>query len=207
MTDPNRIVSEEDLRTILPEPNPMMQQKVFDHVDSFAEAFIARTTLIMLATTGADGSLDVSPKGDAAGFVYVEDPKTLWIPERPGNKLAYGFRNMLVNPRVGLIFVVPGVKETLRINGSVEIRRDPEVLEKLSARNKPALLATRVHVEESFFHCGKALIRSNLWKPESWPKGVKANIGAQLANRMDAGEDIATRIDDAMTESYETELY
>lgn len=207
MSDPHVIRSESQLREVLPEPNAMLDQKLFDHVDSFAKDFIEKCPLIMVATSNANGEMDVSPKGDAPGFVFVEDTKTLLIPERPGNKLAYGFRNILANARIGLIFVIPGVTETLRINGTAEITRDPAILESLSARNKPALLATRVTVNESFFHCGKAFIRSKTWKPDSWPENVKANIGKQIAARANAGDALADGIDKAMLENYETELY
>jgi PPOX class probable FMN-dependent enzyme len=207
MSDAYRIQSEAELRDIIPEPSPLIDQKIFDHVDRFAREFIERAPLIFISTVGPEGDLDVSPKGDAPGFVSVEDPKTLLIPERPGNKLAYGFRNMLANPKAGLIFIIPGVTETLRINGSVELTRDPKLLERLSARNKPAILATRLRVEESFFHCGKALIRSKLWKADSWPEGVKANIGKQIAARSNAGDDLAEMLEKGLREDYETSLY
>ncbi len=148
MSDPHRISSRAELREVIPEPNPMIEQKIFDHVDRYAREFIERTPMILLASVSSDGDLDVSPKGDAPGFVAVEDSKTLLIPDRPGNKLADGFCNMLDNPKVGIVFVIPGVSETLRVNGSVELTRAPEILERLSAGNKPTILATQVTVEE-----------------------------------------------------------
>jgi len=204
--DPHRIQSVEQLREVIPEPNPALEQKVFDHVDSFAAAFIERAPLLLLATVGDGGGLDVSPKGDAPGFVGVQDERTLLIPDRPGNKLAYGFRNLLANPAVGLIFVVPGVPETLRVNGRAEITRDPALLARFAARGRDALLVTRVHVEESFFHCGKAFVRSSLWKPETWPRGVKANIGKQIAARRGAGDDLADAIERGLAEDLRTGL-
>jgi len=207
MSTPHIIATLKELREVIPEPNPILEQKIFDHVDRYAQKFIERAPMVLMATVSADGKLDVSPKGDAPGFVSVEDPNTLLIPDRPGNKLADGFRNMLANPRIGLIFVIPGVSETLRVNGSVELTRDPEILERLSARNKPAILATRVAVEESFFHCGKAFIRSKLWKAETWPEDFKANIGKQFASRTDAGDELANAIDEGMRKDYETGLY
>ena len=206
MSDPHRIRTEAELREVIAEPSALVEQKIFDHVDEFASAFIRKAPLLLLATVGPDGGLDVSPKGDAAGFVHVEDEKTLVIPDRPGNKLAYGFSNILANPSVGLIFVVPGVVETLRVNGRAEITRDPALLERLAARNKPAILATRVRVEESFFHCGKAFVRSSLWKPATWPEGVKANIGKQIAKRNRAGDDLAEAIENELAEDLRTGL-
>ena len=200
MTDPHRIHSESQLREVIPEPHPAIQQKVFDHVDSFAAAFIEKSPLLLLATVGEDGGIDVSPKGDAPGFVSVEDEKTLLIPDRPGNKLAYGFRNLLARPEVGILFVVPGVAETLRVNGRAEITRDPALLERFAARGRNALLVTRVHVDESFFHCGKAFVRSSLWKPATWPTGAKADIGKQIAARRGAGDDLAQAIEKSLAE-------
>lgn len=207
MTDPHRITSEAELREVIPAPNDMLRQKLFDHIDRFAGAFIERAPLVMVATVGEGGGVDVSPKGDAPGFVEIADRKTLLIPERPGNKLAYGFRNLLERPRIGLIFVIPGLTETLRVNGSAELTRDPAVLESLAAQHKPALLATRVTVEESFFHCGKAFIRSKLWKPKTWPEGVKAGIGQQIAARNQAGDELADAVEKGLADDYETNLY
>lgn len=207
MSDPHRIETEQQLRELIAEPNAVVRQKVFDHVDEFAAAFIERSPLVLKATSGSDGTLDVSPKGDAPGFALVEDPKTILLPDRPGNKLVYGFRNILATGRLGLIFVVPGVSETLRVNGSAELTRDPELLERLSARNKPALLVTRLTVEECFFHCGKAFVRSKLWKPETWPEGVKANIAKQLARKIGGGDELVTAIDEGLERDTRENLY
>ena len=207
MHDPHRIADERALREIIPEPSAITDQKIFDHVDAYAARFIEHSALVLVSTVGADGHVDVSPKGDAPGFVRVVDPATILLPERPGNRLAYGFRNLLSNDAIGLLFVVPGVTETLRVHGRAELTRDPEILEALAARNRPALLATRVRVEKSFFHCGKAFIRSALWKPESWPNDVKADIGRQIAARRDAAEGLAEAIEDGLREDYETNLY
>jgi PPOX class probable FMN-dependent enzyme len=207
MDDPHRITTEAELREVIAEPSPVIHTKIFDHLDEYAAAFIGHSPLLLFATSDRAGALDVSPKGDAPGFVLVEDAHTLVIPDRPGNRLAYGFRNLLENPEVGIIFLVPGVTETLRINGTAEVTRDPALLERLSARDKPALLATRVRVRESFFHCGKAFIRSALWKPETWPSGVRADIGKQIAKKLDAPEEVAVSIENGLTEDYEKRLY
>jgi PPOX class probable FMN-dependent enzyme len=205
--DPHRIWSEAQLREVIPEPSAAIDLKIFDHVDEVAAEFVARAPLLLLATADAEGQLDVSPKGDAPGFVQVADPHTLLVPDRPGNRLAYGFRNLLERPQVGLIFVVPGVTETLRVNGEAEVTRAPELLARLAARGKPALLVTRVRVRECFFHCGKAFLRSELWKPETWPKGVKANIGRQIANKTKGGDALAEAIEQGLERDYRTGLY
>ncbi|MBW2244001.1 MAG: pyridoxamine 5'-phosphate oxidase family protein, partial [Deltaproteobacteria bacterium] len=134
----------------------------------FAIAFIERSPFLVLSTSNKDGLLDASPKGDGPGFVLVESDRSLVIPDRPGNGLAMGHLNVLENPRVGLLFLIPGTNETLRVNGCAELTRNPALLERLAARGKPAVLAIRVEIEECFFHCGKAFIRSNLWQPEQW---------------------------------------
>ena len=202
MHDAHRIRTEEELREIIPAPSPLLEQKIFDHLDRHARRFIEHASLVFVSTVGPDGDLDVSPKGDAPGFVHVEDDGTMLIPERPGNRLAYGFRNILAHPKAGLIFVVPGATETLRVNGTAELTRDPALLERLAARNCPALLATRVHVQESFFHCGKAFIRSSAWKPETWAKGFKAGIGRQFAEKAGAGDAMAEQIEQGLERDY-----
>jgi len=207
MSDPWRIESEEQINETLGVTSELVRQKIFDHVDEYAAAFIARSPLLLLATSDRQGRLDVSPKGDAPGFVTLEDENTLLLPERPGNKLAFGFRNILENPRVGMVFLVPGTTETLRANGRAELTRDPALLERMAARGKPALLVTRITVEECFFHCGKAFIRSGLWKPETWPQGFRVNLGRQLANKMGGDEDVAERIEEGLAASYKTTLY
>jgi uncharacterized protein len=205
--DPWRIRTVAEIEEILGTPSPMIEQKIFDHVDEYAAAFIAKSPLLLAATSDADGRVDVSPKGDAPGFVAVEDARTLVLPERPGNKLAFGFRNLVANPHIALIFLVPGTTETLRVAGTAELTRDPALLERLAAQGKPALLATRVTVEECFFHCGKAFIRSSLWKSETWPTGFRVNLGRQIAKRMGGGDDVAAQIDEGLEQSYKTRLY
>ena len=165
-------------------PHPLAQQKIFDHLEPRSREFIAQSPFLLLGTSDKDGGLDVSPKGDAPGFVWVEDSATLWIPDRPGNKLLYGHRNILENPKVGLLFLIPGTQETLRVNGSAELHAAPELLEQLAARGRPAVLAIRVVVEECFFHCAKAFKRSKLWSQDSWPDRFAVSFGELLAPRM-----------------------
>ena len=110
----------------------------------------------------------------------MQNQKTLFIPDRPGNKLIDGHKNIIENPNIGLIFFVPNIRETLRINGKAELRNDPELLNRLGALGKPASLVTKITVEQSFFHCEKALIRSNLWNPDSWQEPEKISFGKML---------------------------
>jgi PPOX class probable FMN-dependent enzyme len=192
MSDPYAIRSEAELEEVV-------QAKILDRVDEHAADYIAHAPMLFLATAAADGSVDVSPKGDAAGFVEViDDGGTVLIPDRPGNKLAYGFRNLLANPQIGLIFVVPGATETLRVNGRATITRDPALCERMAARGK--------QVEQCFFHCGKAFLRSGLWKPETWPTGYKPGLAKQLSRKIAGNEDMSAAIEDALAVSYRDDL-
>jgi PPOX class probable FMN-dependent enzyme len=177
------------------EPNPATRLKVFDALDAQMTAFIARAPFCMLATADAEGHQEVSPKGDAPGFVLVESEHSLVLPDRKGNKLCFGLANILANPQVGLIFLVPGTDETLRVNGRAELDADPALLERLSARGQPALLGVRVHVERCFFHCARAFLRAELWTPATWPERVRVSFGRQLAPRLGGDATLAERID------------
>lgn len=160
----------------------------------------------MIATTSRDGKMDISPKGDPPGFVRVLDEHTLAIPDRPGNGRADTFRNLLDNPRISVYFLVPGRSETLRINGSAQLVTDDWLLNDLSVKGKPAQLAIAVNVEESFFHCAKCVVRSNLWDAGAWEDASElASLGAVMrdqlklevtAEAIEAGlnRDIATRL-------------
>jgi PPOX class probable FMN-dependent enzyme len=206
--DGHRIETEDELRAVLAPPNDGVKIKLGDALDDHARGFIAECPFIVMSTSDAEGRADASPKGDDPGFVLVEDDSTLVIPDRNGNNLAFGLTNILENPHVGLLFVIPGTTETLRVNGRAELIVDPEVLDRLTAREKPALLAIRVHVEEVFFHCAKAFLRSSLWKPDTWPPKRKISFGAMLAPKLDpnAGQSLVDLIDDAIDEDYRTAL-
>lgn len=216
MSDPNRplrsdaayhINNPEDLRAVIPEPPALLQQKVFGELVEEAQQFIAAAPLLMLCTCDAQGRMDVSPKGDAPGFVEVTDANTLTIPDRPGNRLAFGFNNLLQSSSLSLIFLHPGTRETLRVNGQGYITKDPAVLERLGVGGKPAILATEVQVEECFFHCGKALIRSKTWQPDSWGDPIKISFGQQFAKRMGGQQELADQIDASVNEDYKNNLY
>jgi PPOX class probable FMN-dependent enzyme len=163
------ITSEEELRAIVGAPTPRSLMKERKALDAHGRAFIAHAPVVLIATSGADGRCDVSPKGDAPGFVVVLDEHRLAIPDRPGNKRLDGFRNIVANPHVGLIFLVPGREETLRVNGRAWISRDPELLARAVVQGKPPLFMLGVEVEECFMHCAKPFLRAQLWKAERWP--------------------------------------
>lgn len=162
------IATEEQLREQMGYPSQGAIDKEITYLDPHAANFIAHSPFLLIATASAGGRVDVSPKGDPAGFVKVLNEKTLLIPDRPGNKRLDGFDNILANPRIGLLFLVPERDETLRVNGKAMLVKDQSLLETMSWRGRAPSIATAVEVEEVFFHCGKAFIRSRLWKPEEW---------------------------------------
>ena len=208
MSDPHRIATEDELRKFIGDEVPGLAEKNGDRLDDFARDYIAKSPFLVLATADAEGNLDASPKGDDPGFVEVLDDETLLIPDRPGNKLAYGHLNVLSNPKVGVIFMIPGTPETLRVNGEAELTADPELLERLAARGKPAKLIIRLRVEEVFFHCAKAFIRSKLWHSDEWPERHKVSFGEMYAARKGKGGDkaLAETVDRSIEENYKTDL-
>jgi PPOX class probable FMN-dependent enzyme len=206
MSDPYRIADEVALRAVIGAELPGLGLKVEQQLTEEAREFIARSPFLVLTTSDSDGNLDASPKGDDPGFVEVLDDGTLLVPDRPGNKLAFGHRNVLRNPRVGLLFVMPGTSETLRVNGRAELTNDPAVLARLAARGKPAVLVMRVHVEECFFHCGKAFIRSRLWQQESWAAPYKVSFGKMFAKKLGRDEATAAAIDANIATDYRENL-
>jgi len=166
----NVVRSEAELRELIGGPvAPSVVEKTLTSLDRHCFTFIGRAPFVFVASRDAEGRMDISPKGDAPGFVKVLDSKTLVIPDRPGNQRFDTFRNLFGSPRIGLIFIVPGKRETLRISGKAEVVRDAELRETMVANGKTPTLAIAVHVEEAFFHCAKCIIRSHLWQPERWP--------------------------------------
>ena len=166
----NVVRSEVELRALMGDPvAPPVVEKTLSSLDRHCLTFIKRSPFVLIASSNAEGRMDISPKGDAPGFVKVLDEHTLVIPDRPGNQRFDTFRNLFESPRIGLIFLIPGKRETLRIGGKAEVVRDSELLGTLAAKGKVPALAIAVHVDEAFFHCAKCIIRSHLWQPEQWP--------------------------------------
>ena len=182
MSEGQHITTPEQLRDVVGEPVRRAVTKQRDRLDETDRAFIARSPLQVIATSGGDGAVDVSPKGDPAGSVHVLDDHTVVLPDRPGNRRVDGFGNILENPHVGLLFLVPRRSDTLRVNGIARILLDPPYAEALRHRGHVPRLVLEVGVEEVFTHCAKALLRSNLWDPEQWPEDDLPSI-AQMAAR------------------------
>ncbi len=201
-----RITSLAQLRAIFGEPSPLVAKKLLNGLDEMATVFIRRSPFLVLGTADADGNQDVSPKGDGPGFVLIENQHTLLIPDRKGNKLIFTLQNILATSQVGLIFMVPGTDETLRVNGTAELNADPALLQQLTARGTPAQLVIRVTVRECFFHCAKAFMRSQLWKPETWSERMRISWGKYLAEKIGANADTASQIDQFVEQDYKTNL-
>jgi uncharacterized protein len=163
------ISSEEELRTVLGHPSHRVLSKVTPILDEHCRRFIARSPFVLVASADTAGNIDVSPKGDPAGFVHVLDDRTLAIPDRPGNRRIDTFRNVLQNPKIGVLFIVPGKPETLRVGGNALIVRDVKLRERMAVRGKLPDFALVVSVVEAFFHCPKCMIRSKIWEPDAWP--------------------------------------
>ncbi len=197
-----QITSVEALRTHIPEPNGVTKLKVLDHLDEQARELIARSPFLLLSTVGADGGVEVSPKGDEIGFVHVEDEHTILIPDRNGNNLAFGLLNILANPNVGLIFLAPGTGETLRVSGRATLHDDDELRSRLSARGKPAKLVMRIGVTRAYFHCARSVLRAGLWEPEKWPSPMKVSFGRIFQKLLKTDAAMVPKIDADVNAAY-----
>ncbi len=200
------VPSKEAIRDLYGKVSPLAANKTLTYLDRHAKAFIALSPFMVIASADASGNCDATPRGDAPGFVAVLDDKTLLIPDRRGNNRVDTLLNIAANPRIGLLFMVPGFGETLRVNGRVSITTDPALLEGHSAGGKVPTSAILLHVDEMFFHCAKAMIRSELWNPErQQDRKTFPSLGRIIADQV-AGVDAAAAeagIDDA----YRTRLY
>ena len=200
------IASEAELRALLGEPLPHAVAKERTRLHELDRQWLAASPFCLVATSGADGSCDVSPKGDPPGFTLVLDDTTIAVPERPGNRRADGFHNLLVNPQIGLIFFVPGRGDTLRINGRARLVRDAPFFDRLVVRGARPKLAVVVDVEQVFHHCAKAFLRSRLWEPDSWqPDAVPSR--AELAHALDRPDQSLPALQRYYGTDYGADLY
>jgi len=202
------VSSEEELRSILGSPSELVKNKVIHFLDDHCRDFISKSPLLLLSTSDRSGACDVSPRGDAPGFVHILDEKHLVIPERPGNRRVDSLRNILSNPNAGLFFIIPGLEETLRINGHAIIFRDQDILKNMEANGKIPLLGICVTVQECFAHCAKAFKRSQLWNPASWTdKADLPNIARMLADHAKLPGMNTEKVKELLEESYTKRLY
>ncbi len=198
------IQNEAELREILGYAGRAAQNKVLLEIDDICRAFIEQSRFVVLGTTDANGNMDVSPKGDPAGFVQVMDHKTLLIPDRPGNRRGDTLSNILQNPNIGLLFLVPGRSDTLRVNGTAQIVRDDDVQERFIVQGKVPIFVIAVTVKEVFFHCTKCVLRSGLWTSDHQHDQL-VSFGEALVKH--AKLDISLEEADAMVADEKNELY
>jgi PPOX class probable FMN-dependent enzyme len=202
-----RLNSTADLRRIIAEPRAATRSKILDALDEQSIEFLKRCPFALVGTTAADGTIEVSPKGDEPGFIRVEDPRTLLIPERVGNNLAFGLTNILTTGKIGIIALVPATGETLRISGTAEIYDDADLVSSLSSLGRPALLATRVRIQHCYFHCARSIVRAKLWDPKAWPAPGRISFGKIIAPRIGEGAEAAAQIDANVESAYTTRLW
>lgn len=200
------ITTTAELTALIGEPNARAVNKERTCLDTVDEQWLAASPFCLMATAGPDGSCDVSPKGDPPGFTVVLDDTTVAIPERPGNRRVDGFHNLLGNPHVGLIYFVPGRGDTLRINGTASLVTDESLLDRMVVLGHRPVLAVVVRVEQVFYHCSKAFLRSKLWQPDTWaPESVPSR--ARIAHRLERPEDTLEEIERYYGPGYGTGLY
>lgn len=204
------IADEAALRALFPATHDLAIRKSRTRLDPHARAFIARSPFLTIGTQGVGGRADVSPRGDPAGFVHVLDDRTIAIPDRPGNNRLDTLANIVANPQVGLLFLVPGFDDTLRINGTARVSRDPALLAQMAVNGRMPVVAIVVQVAEVFLHCAKAFRRSKLWDPAAhrdrseMPSLIKMILD-QTTGAPDAEE--MRRRDEGLEESYRKSMY
>lgn len=200
------ITSEDELTELVGAPLPRTAAKVRPALHEYDRQWLAASPFCLVATAGADGSCDVSPKGDPPGFTLVLDDTTIAIPDRPGNRRVDGFRNVLSNPQVGLLYLLPGRGDTLRINGRARLVRDAPFFDRMVVRGHRPTLALLVDIDEVFSHCAKAFLRSALWRPEEWnPDALPPR--AQLAKSLEAPDMPLADLERHYGPEYATRLY
>lgn len=195
-----------ELRTVYKEPGPRAAQKVLNYLDEHSANFIALSPLCVIATSNADGRADASPRGGPPGFVKLMDKCTLMLPDLPGNDQVDSFQNLVENPGIGLLFFVPGMNETLRVNGLAELVTDASILDPVKIKRRTPVSGLRITVEEVFLHCGRSLIRSRFWNPSvKIERSSYPTYGEVLADQINGAN--ATEIDDSEDKANRQRLY
>jgi hypothetical protein len=204
----NCFTTMDEVRALVPPPDAPAVRKDIDHLDVHCRGFIARSPFLVVASAGADGSCDASPKGGDPGFVRVLDDRRLAIPDYPGNRRLDSWANILATGRLQLIFFIPGVLETLRVAGRGYLTRDPAILSLLDDRGRTPKLALGVAVEVAFLHCGKALKRSALWEAKTWPSREERPSAARaFVDHIALTGVTAEEVEQHLAEDYESNLW
>lgn len=191
----------EDLCERFGAPDEMVIKHKLPYIDEAAARFIAQCPFVIVATADAQGRCDASPKGDPPGFIHIADEHTVYLPDRSGNKMFQGITNILENPHIGMILLIPGEEWTMRINGRARVVDDPSLLERLGARGRPAQLAIEVKIEECFFHCPRSFKRAELWNPEHFQKYQGDSWGKILAQRTNLPADKVEKLEEGIKEA------
>ena len=201
------IVDKKNLGQLYGEPSERAVLKQLDHLDKHCQAFIEISPFLVIGTMGGDGLGDVSPRGDAPGFVKVKDEKTIYLPDRLGNNRTDTLSNVLENSGVGLLFLVPGMNETLRVNGNAKITTDKNILESLSVEGKAPRSALEIIIEEAYLQCAKALIRSKLWEEDyKIERKNFPSLGKIISDQIGRGDD-ENKAERSIQKGYRTKLY
>lgn len=201
------ITSQKQLQDVFEQTHEVAVQKELRAIDQHSRRFIERSPFVLIGSQDSSGNADVSPKGDQPGFVQVLDDTTLALPDRPGNNRLDTWKNIIQNSAVGLIFLIPGMNETLRINGHAKLTNDAELCAQLHVNHRPAQAVMIVKVREVYMHCAKAFIRSNLWKPDTWPARNKMpSLGEMLKDQAKLSAS-AKEFDAILDDAYKKSLW
>jgi PPOX class probable FMN-dependent enzyme len=196
------IRDEADLRAAIGSPADLVVSKIATRLNDLTRQFVERSPFVCVATARPDGGLDVSPRGDPAGFVRILDERTLLIPDRPGNRIADTLTNVLADPRIALLFLIPGVGDTFRVNGTAELVDDPELLAPSAVEGKVPQLGILVAIEEAYTQCSKAVLRSDLWNPERHVDRSELPTGGEILASLRDDDFDAAEYDEALAGRY-----
>jgi PPOX class probable FMN-dependent enzyme len=195
----------DQVRAAIGSPSALVLDKQLDHLDPHAQAFVALSPFCVLSTSAADGTVDASPRGDPAGFVRVLDPTHLLLPDRRGNRRIDSMRNIGENPHAGLLFMIPGTNETLRVNGRASLTDDPELLAACAVNGQAPTVGILVTVHEVFMHCARAMLRSRLWDPAGWPaRDALPTLGQILHDQIGRSAGSVAELDEMLDEANES---
>lgn len=201
------IATHEELRALYKSPGVNAVRKELPRLDGHCRSFIAKSPFVLIGSSDGNGNGDVTPKGDRPGFVAILDDTTIAIPDRPGNNRLDTLENIIVNPAVGLLFLIPGMNETLRINGHARITTDHALRERLAVEGKLPASVIVVAVKAAYMHCAKAFLRSDLWKPEGWPDRASLPTLGEILRDQLALADSAAATDKRLDESYKATMW
>jgi PPOX class probable FMN-dependent enzyme len=199
--------SSADLRETVPLPSKWVEDKVIDHIDDLARRFIATSSLAIVSSIRVDGVLDMTPRGDPPGFVKVISKGLIAIPDRPGNKRMDTFENVFANPNVGILFIIPGHRDTLRVSGKGAVVQDARLCQELAVNGRPSGLVLLVQVERVLCHCPKAFVRGKVWQPDEWPDTSNVPTLAEMLVAHASLSEPLEEVDARVTKACETTLY